>query len=176
MRVRRISFGLHVCASSFVPLACGPSNVHFFNLSINSLELSSYSRAFLSPSCNSFTVTSTLNSVVRRAFPNPTKYNGCEENYRLNFFRGSCFFRPPLTAFPPRPLPLPRPLAPSFRKATNPTLSCGPAPVSPSSGVETGLICGSRYFGTCFICGCTLEGCKGLSWRRYSRSSGLSSK
>ena len=101
---------------------------------------------------------------------------GTTAGYRLNFFRGSCFFRPPLTVFPPRPLPLPRPLPPSFRKGTKLALSWGSAPASPPSDVETGFICGNRYFGTCLICGCTLVGCSGLSWRRYSRSNGLSSK
>ena len=94
--------------------------------------------------------------------------------YRPNFLRGSAFF-PLSPIFPPRPLPRPRPLllVVSFLKGTK---VLGRSSVDSIWEPETGAIRGSRYFGTCFICGCTRVGCRGLSCRRYSKSKGLSSK
>jgi hypothetical protein len=96
--------------------------------------------------------------------------------YRPNFLSGSDFLFPPLLPPLPPPLPLPPlplPRAPPFLNGTNPTLSLL---TSSASSPTTGAMRGIRYLGTCFICGCTLVGCNGLSCRKYSRSSGLSSK
>lgn len=101
-------------------------------------------------------------------------------NYLPNFFKGSDLFLPPRPPKPPLPLPpLPRPrplpLADSFLNGTKPFCLTSTASVS-SVLPGTGAIRGRRYLGTCFMCGWTRVGCNGLSCRRYSRSSGLSSK
>ena len=100
------------------------------------------------------------------------------ENYYLpNFFSGSDFFLPPRPPRPPRPLPRPLPLAQSFLNGTKPfglLVSSSYPALLPSP--DTGAIRGSRYFGTCFMCGWTRVGCRGLSCLRKSRSRGLSSK
>ncbi len=102
-----------------------------------------------------------------------------------NFFRGSDFFFPPLPPappLPPRPLPrpLPRPRAPFLLNGTKPASPATGAgfasPSPPPSAPGTAASRGRRYFGICFMCDCTRVGCSGLSCRKYSRSSGLSSK
>lgn len=98
-----------------------------------------------------------------------------------NFFRGSDFFFPPLPPappLPPRPLPRPRPrpLAPFLLNGTKPTSPATGTGFASPSAPGTAARRGRRYFGMCFMCDCTRVGCSGLSCRKYSRSSGLSSK
>lgn len=102
--------------------------------------------------------------------------------YHLNIFRGFDFFLPLLFA-PPRPPPRPPPPRPrrrldGFLNGAKPTFCPGESSIveSPCSVPATGAIRGRRYFGICFMCDWTRMGCNGLSCRRYSRSSGLSSK
>lgn len=96
----------------------------------------------------------------------------------LNIFRGSDFFLLPRLA-PPLPLPpRPRRRSDDFLKGAKPTFGLDGFDVVESTSwvPTTGAIRGKRYSGTCFMCAWILMGCNGLSCRRYSRSSGLSSK
>lgn len=110
----------------------------------------------------------------------------CPPYFLLKLLSGSPLFppRPPLPPLPP--LFAPSPFGRAFflygTYLLSPALfppSVGAAGVSSLLEAEappTGAMRGMRYEGTCFMCDCTREGCRGLSCLRKARSRGLSSK